>query len=273
MVDTINPVGYSVKKYKKFEKLSVEQFMYSLLPKLPFFNPFPAVQSNLIKDLPENFDWTLEKPHCESHSVVRDQGNCGSCWAFGAVEAAGARYCIATNKSVIFSPQDLVDCDRNDQGCNGGFVDNVWTTIQERGVAIDTCKPYTSGDTGKEEICKDVCKDGGEVKYFKAKKIYTPGTGEKEIMSDIITYGPVQAAYYVFSDFQSYSSGIYKRTPRSRILGGHSITIVGWGVENDTKYWKVLNSWGEDWGENGYFRIIRGINDCNIEDLVGGGLM
>ena len=90
-------------------------------------------------------------------------------------------------------------------------------------------------------------------------------------MQSIMQDGPVEAAFNVMSDFENYASGIYKSTS-SEQLGGHAIRIVGWGVgtqaEGGLKYWKVANSWNPYWGENGYFRIVRGTDECGIEDDV-----
>jgi cathepsin B len=77
----------------------------------------------------------------------------------------------------------------------------------------------------------------------------------------------VEAAFTVYEGFENYVSGVYHKTS-DNILGGHAIKIVGWGVDNGTKYWKVANSWNPYWGENGYFRIVRGVNECGIEDSV-----
>jgi len=87
------------------------------------------------------------------------------------------------------------------------------------------------------------------------------------IMQSIYQHGPVEAAFTVMADFEHYSSGIYHATS-SKSLGGHAIRIVGWGVENGVDYWKVANSWNPYWGEKGYFRIKKGVDECGIEDEV-----
>jgi len=88
---------------------------------------------------------------------------------------------------------------------------------------------------------------------------------EKAIQAAIMTAGPVEAAFSVYSDFEHYAGGIYHATS-SESLGGHAIKLVGWGVEDGVKYWKVANSWNPYWGEKGYFRIKRGTNECGIEE-------
>ena len=79
-----------------------------------------------------------------------------------------------------------------------------------------------------------------------------------------MTKGPVEAGFTVFEDFLTYKSGVYQHKTGSR-LGGHAIKILGWGVENGVKYWLVANSWNEDWGDKGFFKILRGSNHCGIE--------
>jgi cathepsin B len=87
---------------------------------------------------------------------------------------------------------------------------------------------------------------------------------EASIQKAIMEAGPIETAFSVYADFENYSGGIYHQTSNS-YLGGHAVRIVGWGQENSTKYWKVANSWNPFWGEKGYFRILRGTNECNIE--------
>jgi len=77
-------------------------------------------------------------------------------------------------------------------------------------------------------------------------------------------HGPLSVAFTVYADFLSYKSGVYKHTSGSA-LGGHAVKLVGWGVENGVKYWRIANSWNENWGDKGYFKIIRGVNECGIE--------
>jgi cathepsin B len=89
-------------------------------------------------------------------------------------------------------------------------------------------------------------------------------------MTELMKHGPVEAAFTVYDDFPLYKKGVYKHTS-STPLGGHAVKLMGWGVEDGVKYWLVANSWNTDWGDNGYFKIIRGINECGIEsELVAG---
>ena len=90
-------------------------------------------------------------------------------------------------------------------------------------------------------------------------------------MQEIYENGPVTAAFTVYADFPTYKSGVYKHTTGAE-LGGHAIKIIGWGVENGTKYWLVVNSWNETWGDNGTFKILRGEDHCGIESEIVAGL-
>jgi len=90
-------------------------------------------------------------------------------------------------------------------------------------------------------------------------------------MQEIFSNGPVETAFTVYDDFVTYKSGIYQRQSGDE-LGGHAVKIIGWGISSGTKFWIAANSWNADWGENGFFRIIRGTNECGFEDLVNGGV-
>ncbi len=91
------------------------------------------------------------------------------------------------------------------------------------------------------------------------------------IQTEIMTNGPVEAAFTVYQDFLTYTSGVYKHVSGSE-LGGHAVRILGWGVDSGTNYWIVANSWNQYWGNNGYFWILRGVDECGIESGIVAGL-
>ena len=91
-------------------------------------------------------------------------------------------------------------------------------------------------------------------------------------MEEIQTYGSVEMGFSVFSDFPNYKSGVYEVTPGSMPMGGHAVRGIGWGVENGVKYWLIANSWNDQWGDKGLFKIRRGVNECGIELFVLAGL-
>lgn len=138
--------------------------------------------------------------------------------------------------------------------------------------------PYPSeGTTGCPQVsqspsCPTKCdsnsaaphNDFSSDKYsFKGNVMSLPADADA-IAQAIMEGGPVECAFTVYSDFENYAGGIYKHTTGEQ-LGGHAVKIVGWGEENGVKYWKIANSWNPYWGENGYFRIVRGVNECGIE--------
>ena len=95
-------------------------------------------------------------------------------------------------------------------------------------------------------------------------------SGVEQIQTEIMTYGPVTAAFTVYQDFLTYHSGVYEHLAGPQ-LGGHAVKIIGWGEENGVAYWTVANSWNQYWGMNGFFKIKRGVDECGIEDDVSAG--
>jgi cathepsin B len=248
--------------------------------------------------LPDSFDAREQWANCASIKEIRDQGSCGSCWAFGAVEAMTDRICIASKGAQNFhiSADDLTACcDACGFGCDGGYPQAAWEYFKDTGLVTggnyntkQGCEPYTIKSCdhhvngtlppcGAEEAtptCTKKCIDGYP-KTFTADKhfgdtVYSVRSSEKQIETEIMTNGPVEAAFTVYADFLPYKSGVYKHTS-GQVLGGHAVKILGWGVENSSPYWLVANSWNEDWGDKGYFKIARGNNECGIESGIVAG--
>jgi len=103
-----------------------------------------------------------------------------------------------------------------------------------------------------------------------ASDAYNVDSSVSAIQTEIMTHGPVEAAFSVYADFLAYKSGVYQHVSGS-MLGGHAVKILGWGTEDGTPYWLVANSWNEDWGAMGYFKIRRGTDECGIEDEITAG--
>ena len=214
----------------------------------------------VVTDAPEAFDAREEWPECKQE--IRDQASCGSCWAFSAVEALAWRFCVATSgaTNVVLSAQDLVSCDYNNYGCDGGYLDYTWQYLQNSGAVTESCYPYESA-SGVVPACKTECVNGEEWVKYKATQ-YKEYTTPSAIKDAVQKSGPIQTGFYVYSDFMQYQSGIYKHVSGG-LLGGHAVVIVGWGVEDGTNFWIAQNSWAADWGEEGYFRIAEG--ECNFD--------
>ncbi|KAG8451543.1 hypothetical protein GDO86_003663 [Hymenochirus boettgeri] len=231
-----------------------------------------------------------------------DQGNCAGSWAFSTAAVASDRISIQSmgHMTSALSPQNILSCDtRNQHGCRGGRVDGAWWFLRRRGVVSETCYPFSSLSGNEASApCMMHSRSMGRGKrqattncpneYYSSNEIYqsTPAyrlaSNEKEIMKELYENGPVQAIMEVHEDFFVYKSGIYRHVPimdgmpeNYRRHGTHSVKISGWGEERGRdgqihKYWLAANSWGRDWGERGYFRIARGVNECEIEAFVVG---
>jgi cathepsin B len=214
---------------------------------------------------PDNFDARTQ--WAGKIGAIRDQQQCGSCWAFGATEQFADRYAIATGKVLVFSPQEMVSCDTGDYGCQGGYLNVANNFLVSHGVVTDSCTPYVSGG-GSAPACTTKCADGSAKTYYKASKVST-AAGVASIKNLIAASGPVETGFTVYEDFFSYSTGVYHHVSGG-VAGGHAVKILGWGVESGVNYWLCANSWGPSWGEQGFFKIKQG--DCGIDATVYGSI-
>ncbi|KAM4528658.1 cathepsin Bb [Fundulus diaphanus] len=249
-------------------------------------------------NLPDSFDPRQQWPNCPTLQQIRDQGSCGSCWAFGAVEAISDRLCIQSGGqvSVEVSAEDLLTCcDDCGMGCFGGYPSAAWEFWTKKGLVTGGlygskvgCRPYTiapcehhvngtrppcQGETETPK-CVQQCTDGYSLSYPKDKHYgrssYSIPSEQEQIMTELYKNGPVEAAFSVYEDFLLYKSGVYQHVT-GEMLGGHAIKLLGWGEENGTPYWLAANSWNNDWGDKGFFKIRRGNDECGIESEVVAG--
>lgn len=172
----------------------------------------------------------------------------------------------------MLSVNDILSCDEKDWGCSGGYPDRAWDFMTDHGVLTEECFPFGSKDGHKiqcpfQQKCVGI-QDAEYKKYYSTQ--FNFYTGEQTIQKEIMTHGPVHTEFQVFSDFLNYKSGIYQHTTGPK-LGFYSAKIVGWGVEEGINYWIAATVFGEDWGEKGYFRILRGKNECNFENSAMAG--
>jgi len=212
--------------------------------------------------VPDTFDSRIQWPHCIHE--IRDQQSCGSCWAFAATEAFSDRWCIASNEkiNVILSPEDMVECDTGNYGCNGGYLDRAWDFFENTGVVSDACLPYVSGG-GSSPSCATACTTTAKYeKYHCLGGSRVECTSADCIKKEISTNGPMETGFDVYQDFFNYAGGVYQHVAGG-YAGGHAVKMLGWGSENGVDYWICANSWNTSWGENGFFRIAMG--DCNID--------
>lgn len=267
--------------------------------------PLAAEESLTEFDVPTTFDSRTQWPDCKVISKVRDQSACGSCWAFGSTEAFEDRRCVATKEDVEFSTLDTAGCCKGfacgmSQGCNGGqpsaalewmsrtgvvtggdFYDNTTKTegcskypLQPCAHHVPPSSKYPACPEKEYSVtCKESCTDTAYPKSYRDDK--TKGSGAISFKSvsgmqtSIMNDGPLAVAFSVYSDFPTYKSGVYTHKTGS-LLGGHAVEMVGWGVEGGVDYWLIKNSWNEQWGDGGFFKIKRGTDECGIENDVTG---
>jgi hypothetical protein len=199
----------------------------------------------------ETFDW-------RDYNVVnpvKNQGQCGSCWAFATTANAESVWAIHNSELLTLSEQYVVDCAFGPQylnmGCYGGNMDSAFKFMIQNKQCLDIEYPYVSGQTER----KGKCHSCDEVTLFNKCFDVEPRNQlalKTAVMLNPVVIGIEADTYY----FQSYSSGIIT-SPLCGDTIDHAVEIVGFGIDNGTKYWTVRNSWGPGWGEGGYFRILR----------------
>ncbi|CAI0449048.1 unnamed protein product [Linum tenue] len=202
--------------------------------------------------LPAEVDWRKKG----AVTKVKDQGHCGSCWAFSAVAAVEGFHKIQTGKLLTLSVQELIDCDvgGDDEGCHGGYMDTAFDFIAKiGGLTTEKNYPYK----GKDGSCDEMKLKDHPAKISGYKMV--PGNNETALQAAVAEQ-PVSVAIDANGiEFQLYSEGILTGSCGS--LLNHGVTAVGYGVEKGTKYWIVKNSWGAAWGEDGYIRMERDVEE------------
>jgi len=213
--------------------------------------------------LPRSVDWRKTGVV----TPVKNQGRCGSCWAFAAIGALEAQYAKKHHRQLIFSEQQLLDCSYGfgNFGCNGGFPARAFEYIRlNGGLNKNEDYPY-------EMVSNSSCRANHEEFLLKVKRVVNVTEADEHALERAVAFGgPVTVAFVVANDFRLYSGGIYTTkdcgSPKPQDLT-HAVLAVGYDVSSDgTKYWIVKNSWSERWGLGGYFLMERGKNMCGIAD-------
>ncbi|KAK4488798.1 hypothetical protein RD792_004587 [Penstemon davidsonii] len=201
------------------------------------------------EDLPPSVDWRKQG----AVTGVKNQGKCGSCWAFSTVVGVEGINKIKTGKLVSLSEQELVDCEKDNEGCNGGLMESAYEFIKKHGgLTTENLYPYKA----KDGNC-DATKMNAPAVMIDAHE-NVPENDENALMKAVANQ-PVSVAMDAGgSEMQFYSEGVYTGDCGTEL--DHGVAVVGYGTTLDgTKYWIVKNSWGPEWGEKGYIRIQRGV--------------
>jgi cathepsin L len=196
---------------------------------------------------------------------VRDQGQCGSCWAFATTANAESVWAISSGKLLDLSEEFLVDCATGagyfNMGCNGGQPDSAFKYMINNGQCTESSYPYKAGTTKTAGTCQKCTSAGVSFSgcYDVASK------DQVSLMAAVAKHPVVIAIEADTRYFQSYSGGILD-SPKCGTTLDHAVEIIGYGTENGVDYWNVRNSWGSSWGENGYFRVKKtsSTNDIGI---------
>ncbi|ENN74854.1 hypothetical protein HUJ04_003094 [Dendroctonus ponderosae] len=235
------------------EYLSILKHQSSSRPQLKAKIHRPSLEK---PDLPNATDWRNEG----AVTRVKDQGSCGSCWAFsvtGTLESFD--YLRHKEKGLVeFSEQQLLDCDLVNDACNGGEEAPAMEYFVNYGIEREDAYPYVGA--------RGTCQYNESAVYAKLENYIQIEPGDEETLLTVVGFlGPTSVALEA-SGLAFYSQGIYTSSQCSQTTTNHAVLAVGYDVDEETglDYWIIKNSWGADWGEDGYFRIRRGENECAI---------
>lgn len=216
--------------------------------------------NDTLETLPYSIDWRQKGAVTE----VKDQGHCNSCWTFSATGAIEGQYFRKTGRLVSLSEQNLVDCATHGNACDPSYLDLAYQYAMDQGIATEHSYPYTSGNGKADGVCK-YHPNGLRVTISGMKQI--PRGNEHLLQEAIATIGPISVAVDS-SELLDIHSGIFHSSTCSQKVD-HGVLVVGYGTdENGNEYYIIKNSWGKDWGENGYFRLARNQgNLCGVASL------
>ncbi|KAF9796341.1 hypothetical protein SFRURICE_001914 [Spodoptera frugiperda] len=269
----VHEKGTAVYGVTRFTDLTYEEFSSTYMglnTNLTNENQVPMTKADIpdIK-LPEDFDW---REH-DAVTEVKDQGQCGSCWAFSVTGNIEGQWKMQSGQLVSLSEQELVDCDKLDDGCNGGLPDNAYRAIEQMGgLELESDYPY-EGVGEKCEFNKTLAK----VQISGAVNITTNETGMAQWL---VHNGPISIGINA-NAMQFYMGGIshpWKMLCNPTNLD-HGVLIVGYGIKDyplfhkKLPYWIIKNSWGKSWGEQGYYRVYRGDGTCGVNQMASSAII
>jgi len=189
---------------------------------------------------------------------VKDQGQCGSCWAFSTTETVESAILMAGKSVKPLAPQEIVDCDTSDSGCDGGDPQEALGWVQQQGgLDTETCYPYTAEDG---TCASSQCTPAGNV-----NQVIPVASDEQTIYNDLVKYGPLSICADA-SSWSNYNGGVLTADQCGDNVD-HAIQLTGYSPSQGG-YWIVRNSWGSDWGNNGFIYLQYGSNTCDMTSEV-----
>jgi C1A family cysteine protease len=228
--------------------------------------------------VPDNWDWRRPNDgRPVGVTAVKDQGQCGSCWAFSATEEVESMWILSGKSAQVLAPEQTVDCDTTDGGCNGGDTVSAYAYIKQTGgLMAESAYPYKAGITGNAGTCR--FERSGIKASIKGFTYATPGCdddcdkqNEELLKENLYKVGPVSICVDA-EPWQMYQSGILAGASSGCNKAydelDHCVQLVGYGVDPATheQFWSVRNSWATSWGEAGYIRLKYGENTCGVAD-------
>lgn len=217
------------------------------------------VRASYLTASPASFDWRA----LNRVTPVKNQLNCGSCWAFAATAVFESQYAIQTNGTLLdFSEQYFVECQKNSSACNGGMPYYALKLANNTGMPLEASYPYKNASSYYTSLGKPICTDTNRTKLPNPLKLvtYNNTSTAEQLQQDLVTYGPISVG--VFASQTSFSSvgrsGLISCTNNVGPID-HAITLVGY----NSSHWFIKNSWGTGWGNNGYAYINKSAN-CGI---------
>lgn len=293
--------------HNEFSDLSPKDFwnrvgIFPLTPAQGHVGGIPAVISEeSIRTTPESFDWRTKG----AITPVKDQSSCGSCWAESAVQNVESVWYISQQKRglmhdmegpVSLSTQQVIECDAYDYACYGGYPSHAMRYIKEAGgLAAEAAYPYvisghticlanqtfnqTCGDGMCDDPpltswCDETCSASKKPKVAKIQGFQSIPTDENAIAAYLAAEAPISVGLDASGKFgvllpwlQFYKSGVANpRFCRNDTID-HAVLLTGFGIDSGKAYWSIKNSWGAKWGENGYFRLLKGAGKCGINTM------
>jgi len=257
-----NTYQVELNKFADLSKAEYKQFYLGYKPELR--TPSEQARVRSIADLEAqvgaypsgSLDWVAKGDVV----AIKDQGQCGSCWAFSAVASSESAIKIKYGTLTSLSEQQLVDCagTYGNAGCNGGLMDSAFKYMEKNGLCTESAYKYTA----KDGTCKaSSCTASAHTKLSQ----YTDVAHNENALGAATDLEPVSVAIEADqSGFQLYKSGVFQGACGKQL--DHGVVVVGYGTDGTTPYWKVRNSWGTSWGEAGYIRFIRNKDECGVAD-------
>ncbi|XP_014675448.1 PREDICTED: cathepsin F-like [Priapulus caudatus] len=242
----------------QFADLTGEEFRKNYLTPVWDLENHPRDTAQIPQiEVPDSFDW---RDH-GAVTPVKNQGMCGSCWAFSVTGNLEGKWAIQKGQLYELSEQELVDCDKLDEGCNGGLPSNAYKEIIRLG-GLESEKDYPYD--GRDEKCSFSKR---EVEVYINGSV-TISKDESDMAAWLVKNGPISIGINA-NAMQWYFGGISHpwRIFCNPTSLDHGVLIVGFGEEDGISYWIIKNSWGESWGEKGYYRVFRGDGVCGVNQM------